>query len=323
MIINGTEILPGERKLIRIEMEELPTHTVIEMPVWVFRAKKEGPCLLITAGMHGDETNGTEIIRRMVRAQSIVPEAGTVIAVPVVNIYGFIHRTRSLPDGRDLNRSFPGSKKGSLARRLAYTLISEILPHADLGLDLHTGGANRTNYPQVRCDLRKPYLLELAEAFGAPFIVHSNPIANSFRKVAGDQNKPVLVYEAGESMRLDEQAIEEGQKGISRLLHHLNLRSEGPPAEISIQLDTRRWVRAPISGMFRSLVKSGEKVKKGQPLGSISDPFGEREEWILSKEDAYVIGRNNDSVIHAGGALFHLGWQKPEKSGEVPLSPVD
>ena len=308
MKINGTTVEPGENKLIRIEMEELPTHTMIHMPVWVFRSKVEGPVLLITAGLHGDETNGTEIIRRMVQARSIQPEVGTVIALPVVNIYGFLHRTRALPDGKDMNRSFPGSRRGSLARRLAYTLMNEVLIHADYTLDFHTGGENRTNYPQVRCEIAHPQLLEMAQAFGAPFIVNSPLIDQSFRKEAWKKKKTVIVYEGGESLRLDEQAILAGIAGTDRLMQHLGLLPGEPEPTESIVILKRSWVRARTAGMFRSLVAPGEKIFKGQILGTLSDPFGEREENIKATQEGYVIGLNNDSVIHAGNALYHIGW---------------
>lgn len=308
MNINGTEILPGEHKQIQIEIEKLPTHTVIDMPVWVFRSDRPGPTLLITAALHGDETNGTEILRRMIVEKTIVPDVGTVIALPVVNVYGFIHRTRALPDGKDMNRSFPGSKKGSLARRLAHVLMNQILPHADIGLDLHTGGANRTNFPQIRLAPDSPELMEMAVAFGAPFIVESGLIDASFRKEASKKGKPVLVYEAGESMRFDEQAIAEGQAGIGRLMHHLGMRWEAAASEGSILLQGRTWLRAPTAGLFRAMVKAGDKVEKKQVLGTVSDPYGELDKTIRATRDAYIIGHNNDSVVHAGSALFHLGW---------------
>ncbi|MDZ7680340.1 MAG: succinylglutamate desuccinylase/aspartoacylase family protein [Fodinibius sp.] len=216
--INKHNIGPGEHKEIQLNIARLPTYTNIDLPVHVFRAEQEGPSLLLTGALHGDELNGVEIIRRMVSKDMLMPERGTVIAIPIVNVYGFIQNVRGLPDGKDINRSFPGVKGGSLARLLAHTLMNQILPKIDYGIDFHTGGSARANYPQIRCVLDDEKNRELAEAFKPPFVVNSSLIDKSFRKAAHKKDKHILVFETGESTRFDERGIQEGINGTLWLM---------------------------------------------------------------------------------------------------------
>ena len=174
--INGVKIPKGKVTEINIIISQLPSHTVIDLPVYAFRGKEDGPVLLLTAGLHGDEINGIEVIRRLIVEDALMPEKGMVIAIPLVNVYGFIYNSRNLPDGKDLNRSFPGSVNGSLANRLAYILMNEVIPLADFGVDFHTGGSRITNYPQIRCVMSNAINHELASAFGAPYLIYSNLI---------------------------------------------------------------------------------------------------------------------------------------------------
>ena len=205
--------------------------THVEIPVFVNRAKKEGPFLLLLAGLHGDEVNGVEILRRLIRGGYHKPTAGAIISIPIMNIFGFISQRREVPDGRDLNRVFPGSPQGSLASRIAWTLLHEIVQHVDYALDFHTGGASRANYPQVRCVFEDDESRELAEIFSPPFVVASKYLDKSLRKNAKSIGKSVLLYEGGESLRIDEYAVQEGVKGALRVLHHLGLRKESPPPD--------------------------------------------------------------------------------------------
>ncbi|MEM7038918.1 MAG: succinylglutamate desuccinylase/aspartoacylase family protein, partial [Bacteroidota bacterium] len=195
--LHGIEVAPGEMAEIVLPINRLPTHTQIDLPAYVFHGKAPGPVLLLTASIHGDEVNGTETLRRMIWEDLLRPDAGTVIAMPIVNVYGFLHKSRALPDGKDMNRSFPGSKTGSLARRLAHTLIDKVVQYADYGVDLHTGGAARTNYPQVRCNFEREEAVKMGKAFGAPFLLHSGEIRGSFRKAAVELGKTMIVYEGG------------------------------------------------------------------------------------------------------------------------------
>ena len=200
--INGATVAPGKNKLLRIEIARLPTGTLIDIPVHIFNAKKAGPTLLIQAGLHGDEINGVETLRRMLENKDFAINKGAVIVVPILNVFGFIHFSRDVPDGKDVNRSFPGRKTGSLASRIAYHYTQAILPQIDFGLDLHTGGGQRNNYPQMRYTEQDAMSLKLATMFNAPFMFASNLIAGSFRKAALKMGKPIAVYEAGESMSM-------------------------------------------------------------------------------------------------------------------------
>lgn len=307
LTIYNTEIHPGEGKTLHLEMAELPTHTPMHLPVYVQRAEAPGPTLLITASIHGDEVNGTETIRRMIREAALTPVAGTVIAMPIINVYGFLGQSRDLPDGKDLNRSFPGSKSGSLARRMAHVLLQEVVQHCDFGIDLHTGGARRTNYPQVRCAFDRAESLALGKAFGAPFLMNSGEIPGSFRKAASNLGKSIIVFEGGESQRFDEMAIEEAMHGIHRVMGYLEMCDCALPAHDSRILEKSRWIRARTAGMMRLEVSPGDLVEKGQLLAVIGDPYGAVEQPIKSPARGYVIGLNNHPVVHAGDAVLHIG----------------
>lgn len=306
--INGLQFAPGQSGEINFNIARLPTHTKIELSVLIFRAPRPGPVLLLTAAIHGDETNGIEIIRRMIVNKSIVPECGTVIAVPIVNVYSFIQNARKFPDGKDMNRSFPGSDSGSLAKRIAYVLERQILPSAQYVIDFHTGGQSKVNYPHVRCDLSNPEVAKFARAFSAPFIVNSKAPDHSFRKIATSKGKVVLTYEGGESLRFDEHAISEGVAGTLRAMASLGMKKEpqGPPKE-PIILTTSWWNRAKSSGLFSSNAVLGAKTSRGEVLGYISDPFGETTTTIKAASSGYIIGINNLCVVSKGDALVHLG----------------
>jgi uncharacterized protein len=304
--INGSSVKKGENTIVNLFIHKLPTHTVIDMPIRVYRAKKDGPVLLLTACLHGDELNGTEILRRMIRNKSIIPDACTIIVIPLVNIYGFLQNSRDLPDGKDLNRSFPGSLRGSLAQRVAHAIMHEIVPQIDYGIDFHTGGASRSNFPQVRCVVDIDKNRELGMAFGAPFLMDSALIDKSFRKAAHKLGKYVIVYEGGESMRFDEFAIQEGIKGTQRVMAHLGMK-KGIENSTSVLLQETSWIRAKYAGLFTPLVDLGTKVKKGQKIGYLTDPYGDAEHIIKSNTAGYAIGINYRPVVHGGDALFHIG----------------
>ncbi|MCU0356475.1 MAG: succinylglutamate desuccinylase/aspartoacylase family protein [Cyclobacteriaceae bacterium] len=306
--IAGQEIKPGEFKEIKINIARLPSHTVIDTPIYVSRGLEEGPVLALMAGMHGDEINGLEIVRRILDGNLHQPKRGTILCMPVVNVYGFLNFSREVPDGKDVNRSFPGSKKGSLASRVAWHVTHDILPNIDYGIDFHTGGAMRTNFPQVRAMLSNEKNQELASAFNAPFTLDAPFRPSSLRKEASKKGKNIIVYEGGESLRFDQHAIEEGIAGTLRLMHHLNMIDWAPEAKAETKyIWSSTWVRAKYAGLFQSLVHSGQMVHKGEWIGTITDPFGEFKERVLAPETAYVIGLNNIPVINAGDALMHLG----------------
>lgn len=306
--INGQSIEPGENKTVVLNSYELHTKTKIEIPVHVFHSRESGPSLLLSAGMHGEETNGIEIIRRAISGDAVRQlKCGTVVAIPVINIISFLYGSRDLPDGRDLNRCFPGSKGGSLGSRIAYDLVKHILPVIDFGIDFHTGGAKISNYPQLRCVFDFPDNVKLAERFSAPLIIDSDYRDGTFRKEASRKNKPILVYEGGESMRFDYQAIREGLNGCLRLMHSYGMIDEPIAKNDSVKIRRDTWVRANNSGLFHMDVQNGARVNKDELLGIIVDPFGETEERIISPVNGYIIGLNNQPVVNQGDALIHLG----------------
>jgi predicted deacylase len=283
---------------------------MIDLPVYVYRSKEDGPVLLLTAGLHGDEINGIETIRRITVDKSVIPAKGTVIAIPVVNIYGFIHMSRKFMDGKDPNRSFPGSKSGSLASLLAHILIKEIIPLVDVGVDFHTGGASKINYPHIRCNFDFPEAYRYAGMFKPPFLVHSKAPDNSFRKAAALLDKPVLTFEGGESLRLHELSIKEAIKGIHNLMHALGMTAKSKQISDTQILKGSRWYRAGMSGIFRSDVEIGKKIKRGETLGYITDPFGESEYIVKALNNGFIIGINNLCVVTKGEALVHIGLEQ-------------
>ncbi len=309
MIISGNEILPGETKKFEVNIARLPSHAPIDISITVSRAKEPGPVLLLSGGLHGDEVNGVEIVRRIIDQKLNVPEKGSIICMPIINIFGFIYFSRYVPDGKDVNRSFPGNKNGSLASRVAYYLMKEIIPQIDFGIDFHTGGADRTNYPQIRCMMDDPTNVKLARAFNAPFTLHAHYRPGSLRQVAAKLKKHVIVYEGGESARFDEFAIQEGMNGALRLMNYLGLRNdEIEKSDYSnVYIQKSSWVRARVSGMFHSLVQSGQQVKKRQMVGYIFDPFGDYKASVKSSANGFVIGLNNNPIVHQGDALMHIG----------------
>lgn len=267
--------------------------------------------MLLSAGMHGEETNGIEIIRKVISNREIQNlKCGTLVAIPVINIISFLYGSRDLPDGRDLNRCFPGSRSGSLGSRIAYDLVKHILPIIDFGIDFHTGGAKINNFPQLRCVFDFPDNVALAEKFSAPLIIDSDYREGTFRKEASKKGKPVLVYEGGESMRFDYSAINEGLNGCLRLMHSYGMIDTFIAGNNSVKIERDTWVRANNSGLFHMTVKNGAHVMKNDLLGIIVDPFGETEDRIISPVNGYIIGINNQPVVNQGDALIHLGVEE-------------
>jgi len=306
--IGGVKIARGRDKQISVSIARLPTHTQIELPIYVSRSKEPGPILLVMAGMHGDEINGVETLRRIIIGKLNKPQKGTVICIPVLNIFGFINFSRDVTEGKDVNRSFPGSKSGSLASQVAHYLTHEILPQINYGLDFHTGGGRINNFPQIRARLNDLNNLELAKAFAPPFILDSPYRDKSFRKEAQKQGIPVLVFEGGESLRLRKSAIDESIAGMRRIMKHLGMIDEAPqPVRDTVVLGKSTWLRARVSGLQHIFLRNGSFVEKEQVVGLISDPFGEFETKIKSPLTGYIIGVNNNPVINKGDPLLHIG----------------
>ncbi|RNI31534.1 succinylglutamate desuccinylase/aspartoacylase family protein [Rufibacter latericius] len=309
MIINDIPIYPGDKKLIRLNISRLPSGTEIDIPIHVFRAEEPGPVLVLMAGMHGDEVNGVEVIRRMIRRKLLTPLRGTVLAIPILNIYGFLNFSREVPDGKDVNRSFPGYAKGSLASRVAARFTKEVLPLIDYGIDFHTGGASKSNYPQIRCRLEDGESDALAKAFGAPFVLNSNYRPGSLRKEASGQGKTIIVYETGESLRFDEPGIIMAMEGTQRVMHHLGMTEALVPiSQPPVICHHTTWIRAPRAGLFRSFVKNGQEVTRGQQIGAVSDPYGEATHPITTHVSGHVVGLNHMPVVNQGDAILHIGY---------------
>jgi len=304
----GAIIKPGERATVEIPMARLYTSNEMTLPVQVVHGRRQGPTLFVSAAVHGDEINGVEIIRRLLASRTMNNLRGTLLAIPVVNPFGFIQRSRYLPDRRDLNRSFPGSAKGSLAGRLAHVFMTEIAARCDFGIDLHTGSNFRSNLPQIRACLDDPKTLELASAFGAPVVVPSELREGSLREAVAALGKPVLVFEGGEALYFNESVIRTGLKGIFRLLRHTGMLAASKRAKTRESIITNRtsWVRAGMSGIFSRKVQLGGFVKKRAQLGVLSDPLGDEQEVITAPFTGVVIGQLNLPLAHEGDALIHL-----------------
>jgi predicted deacylase len=307
--IGGIDVAPGERRSLSIPVTLRYTHAEVSLPVHVVRGKADGPRLFLSAAVHGDEINGVEIIRRLLRQRVLRELRGSLLAVPVVNVYGFGSQSRYLPDRRDLNRSFPGSPSGSLASRLANTFMREIVANATHGIDLHTGGAHRANLPQVRACLDDHETERLARAFGAPVVLHASVRDGSLREAARARDIPMLLYEGGEALRFDEVAIRTGVRGIlgvMRAIGMLPVRRRRPGGPNPFVARSSSWVRAPEGGVFRTRVRLGMEVTRGERLGVISDPLGDAETTVQANQAGVVIGISQLPLVNEGDALFHV-----------------
>jgi hypothetical protein len=307
--IGGREIKAGERVSFDLPVVNLSTHTPMTMPVHVIHGKKDGPRLFVCAAIHGDEINGIEILRRIIADEPLSTLHGTLIAVPIVNVFGFVSQSRYLPDRRDLNRSFPGSAKGSLAARVAHLFLKEIVANATHGIDLHTGALHRTNYPQIRANLLDPETDRLARAFGAKVVINSSFRKGTLREAAARRKVPVLVYEAGEALRFDSDAIAVGAAGICNVMAALGMidtRPENVPTVAPLIARSSSWLRAPHSGILRDSVPPGSEIRKGDTLGYVSDPLGANRVAITAKTDGLVIGMSFLPIVYEGDALFHI-----------------
>jgi len=306
--IGGHRVARGSRATIELPLPQLYTHTPMTLPVHVVRGRREGPTLFVCAAIHGDELNGVEIIRRLLRRPGLKELRGTLLAVPMVNVFGVIQNSRYLPDRRDLNRVFPGSERGSLASRVAHLFMSEIVSNATHGVDLHTGAVHRSNLPQVRANLDDAATQRLAYAFGVPVVLNAYLRDGSLRQAAAECGVPLLLYEAGEALRFDEFSIRVGVQGVVNVMRELGMlraRRARSCTEPYVA-HSSSWVRAPQSGIFRAMLSLGARVHKGALLGAVSDPFGESESEVRAAFAGVVIGRTNIPLVHAGEALFHV-----------------
>lgn len=318
--IGDITVKPGERRSINLPLAAMYTHTDVEMTVHVINGRQDGPKLFVSAAIHGDELNGVEIIRRLLKQKQIDKLRGTLILIPIVNVYGFLAHSRYLPDGRDLNRSFPGSETSSLAGRVAHHFLQQIVSHCTHGIDLHTGARHRSNLPQIRADLSDQTTRMLASAFGVPVIIDSKIRDGSLREASREAGIPILLYEAGEALRFDEVSIRAGVRGVLNVMRQLDMLSNKhkiKPVERRPIISYRTsWVRAPHSGILRRAVPLGARTAIGTTLGVISDPHGQRDDTVISPAEGIVIGKTYLPLAHEGEALFHIA-QYDDKTDSV------
>lgn len=308
--ILGEDIAAGESREINFHVAKLHSRTRVEVPVIINRSKKPGPVVLFVAGIHGDEVNGVEIVRQLIAKGINKPKKGTIICIPVLNIFGFLNKSRELPDGRDLNRVFPGSKTGSLASQVAHKLMGEIIPQVDFIVDHHTGGAGRFNAPQIRIDKGSPKLKKWAKAYGAPFVVYSKKIPKSLRSACDKINIPMLLFEGGKSYHIDRLVTNSGVNGAKRILDHMGMLISkfkvSVPKKGIIFIVESKWVRAKASGLFRPSIKLSEKVEKGTVLGYITDAYGKFNQSVKADSKGYIININEAPIVYKGDALFRI-----------------
>lgn len=314
--ILGETILPGQKKTINMEIARLHTMSKLKVPIIIERAKDDGPVVLFTAALHGDEINGTEIVRQIIVRKINKPKRGTIICIPVINIFGFVNKTREFPDGRDLNRVFPGSPRGSLAARFAWHLMKEVIPNVDYCVDFHAGGASRFNASQIRIVPNNPELKELADIFNAPFTLYSKNIAGSFRNACGRLGVKMLLYEGGKSLDLNYDITQEAVRGSKRFLDYLGMlnpkKTAKPAPKPTVYIERSAWVRATFSGLMQHQTPVGKFVEKGEVIGWITDPFGKFEHTVKSPHAGYIINSNDAAIVYQGDAIFHISLKLSE-----------
>lgn len=309
--LDGVEIRKNESKRVNLKVTKLPSGHDIEIVAHIHRATESGPCILLLGGVHGDEVNGVEIVRRLVSDQYFKGlQRGTIIAIPVLNVFGFINFSREVRDGKDVNRSFPGSFSGSLASRIAKTVMAKLMPIVDVILDFHTGGAARYNYPQVRYTTGDQLSLEYARIFGAPFTIEKDPIAKSLRKYAFRDKKACLVFEGGQSLQLDELSINCAIEGSLRVLYYLDMISGNSKKGPTRVFRKSTWVRASVSGLFLSRKNSGSDIQKNDIIGEINEPYGLKKTLIKAHRSGTLICHNNAPVVTQGDALFNIAYNE-------------
>jgi predicted deacylase len=311
--IGGFTIKPGETLQIEMPVVKLYTDTDICMPIHVLRGRKPGPVVFVSAAVHGDELNGIEIIRRLIQLKRFKIFSGTLILVPIVNVYGVLNQSRYMPDRRDLNRSFPGSSKGSLTGIVADRFLKEIVSHCEYGIDLHTGAVHRSNLPQMRANLKDEKTRALAEVFGVPVLLNANTRDGSLRQAAVELGTRILLYEAGQALRFDEVSIRAGVRGIQNVLAYLGM------IERKIKRDSKKnmkpfiantsaWMRANASGIVHNIKHLGDHVEKGDPLARIGSPFGETFATVQATRSGIIIGKQNIPLVQEGDAMFHIAY---------------
>ncbi|KWV93249.1 succinylglutamate desuccinylase/aspartoacylase family protein [Erythrobacter sp. YT30] len=318
--LGGTRIAPGNEADVALPISTMATGYSSQLAVRVVHGAKPGPTVFVSAAIHGDEIIGTAIVQRLINQLSAESVAGTLMLVPVANIFGFLNRSRYLPDRRDLNRSFPGSANGSLAGQLASVFFSQIVERASLGIDIHSAAVHRYNLPQIRIAAGNTELIELAMVFGAPVIIESPLRDGSLRAVAKKHRVDMLLMETGEALRFDRLSIETGFAGVMRVLNHLGMieaSEDLPEVTVPARSNRTQWVRSARGGVMHTVLNSGDAVRKGDLLAVVAGLMGEEPEEIVSPIDGVIIGHATLPVVHQGDALFHIASvAHPERVGE-------
>ncbi|MGH6854913.1 MAG: succinylglutamate desuccinylase/aspartoacylase family protein [Aestuariivirga sp.] len=324
--IGNHSIEAGSRVTVELPVSVLSNDMPMSLPIHVLHGAKPGPVLFVSGVVHGDEIQGVEIIRRVLRHEALEQLSGTLLAIPIVNAFGLLNHSRYMPDRRDLNRSFPGSDKGSLASLLADLFMREVVLRSHYGIDLHTAALHRNNLPQIRIAPEEPELLALAQIFGPPVVLVSRLRDGTLRQCARDAGVKMLLYEGGEALRFDETAIRAGTLGILRVMKFLGMIDapdvsgrEVPP----VLSHSSTWLRAPEGGILRSKQAIGEHVRKGETMGEISDPLGERPVPVVCDDDGIIVGQTNLPVVNRGDALYHVARLKKPASTQAPLFDED
>lgn len=312
--IAGTTINPGERKTLELSAPSLCAQVPINIPLHIFHGKVKGPRLFILAAIHGDEINGVEIIQRILRHSCLKHLHGTLLAIPITNVYGFMTLSRYLPDRRDLNRSFPGSKTGSLTARLAHLFMTEIVSQCTHGIDLHTGNIHTENLPHIRANLDISGTIKMAKAFNTPVIIDAKLLDGSLRQAASELSIPVIVYEGGEALHFNELSIRMGIRGILNVLQALGMiatvKSDKPKRIKSIISHYSSWVRSPESGIFHPWNILGSVVKTDDKIGTITEPFSTRKINVYAPVEGIIIGRSTLPLVNEGDILIHIAKLK-------------
>ncbi|QVL56652.1 MAG: succinylglutamate desuccinylase/aspartoacylase family protein [Simkaniaceae bacterium] len=281
--ICGVKVQPGERLTLALPIPEVYTCAPLHIPMHVIHGKKEGPRLLICATLYGDEANGIDIIHRLLESPVLKALAGTLICIPVMNVYGLINHTRLLPDGHDLAESFPGSEKGSFASRLAHLFTSEIIDLMTHCVNIRSGPKHIYKFPQIYFHPDDHTASHLAKHFGAPIIRPSNEKTGFFYSEQGKPKCPTIIYEGGEAHRSDDYSIKIGVKGVIRTLKELQMikLKKKPKENRFIEAKKTLWLHAPGSGILQIKKTVGTNINKGDALAVVTDPFGSSRAYEL------------------------------------------
>ena len=307
--IGSVRVRAGTSRNLELPISWLVTGAEISLPVRIVHGREDGPTVWVDAAIHGDEVVGVEVIRQVLTTLDPKTFRGTLIAVPIVNVLGFMSGDRYLPDRRDLNRSFPGSARGSLASRIAHLFMEEVVAKSEVGIDLHTGSDRRSNLPQIRADLDDPRTRGLAEAFAAPVMLHAKIRDGSLRHAARERGATVLLYEAGENLRFDDYAIDAGVLGVRRVLAALGMTEPlaDPDHRPSVECRSSGWVRARRTGILDLDARLGQEVVDGERLGALVDSFGRTLRLVHANRTGIVIGRTEAPLVNSGDAIVHIG----------------